>query len=135
MLISQQLGDGSYRMVDNNGNVIFHVGLASAQTYDYAIAASATVQTAQSGTGNYAPGNVLTLRAGSDGTQPQFTVTHTKAVFASVVSGGTGGTPGAVTITGTTGTGTKFQCTGTIGEDGILAGGLTVSVAGDYTVN
>lgn len=135
MFITQQLGDGSYRLVDGQGNVVFHVGLASAPTYEYATAASATVQTSQSGTGNYAPGNILTLRAGSDGIQPTFLVTHTKVVFASVVNGGTGGTPGAATFVGTTGTGTPFQGTGTIGGDGVLAGAVTISVNGDYTTN
>jgi hypothetical protein len=40
-----------------------------------------------------------------------------------------------VTLTGTTGTGTKFQATGTINGSGVLTGALVVSVAGDYTVN
>lgn len=57
---------------------------------------------------------------------------HMKALTATVVAGGTGGTNGAVTVTGTTGTGTKFQATGTI-TGNALAGPLVVSVAGDYT--
>ncbi len=58
----------------------------------------------------------------------------TKVLTATVVSGGTGGTPGAVTLTGTTGTGTKVQCTGTINGSGVLTGALVVTVAGNYTV-
>ena len=54
---------------------------------------------------------------------------------ATVVAGGTGGTPGAVTITGTTGTGTKFQATGTISGGGALTGPLVVTVAGSYTAD
>ena len=65
----------------------------------------------------------------------QYKVTHTKVLAAVVTAGGTGGTPGAVTITGTTGTGTKFQATGTINGGGVLAGALVVTVVGDYTVN
>jgi hypothetical protein len=95
-------------------------------------AVSGVVATA--GTG-HVPGDVLTLAGGTSTTAAKVTVSHTKAVSATVVAGGTGGTPGAVTITGTTGTGTKFQATGTIGGDGILAGALVVSVAGDYAVN
>lgn len=94
--------------------------------------ASATVNAA--GTG-YVPGDTITPTGGTFTGAPLITVTHTKAVSATVVAGGTGGTPGAVTITGTTGTGTKFQCTGTINGSGILTGALVVSVAGDYTVN
>lgn len=62
------------------------------------------------------------------------TATHIKVVSAVVNAGGSGGTPGAVTITGTTGTGTKFQATGTINGSGVLTGALVVTVPGDYTV-
>lgn len=68
------------------------------------------------------------------GVKTLLTATHIQAVSATVNAGGTGGTPGAVTITGTTGTGTKFQATGTISAGGVLTGPLTVTVAGDYTV-
>lgn len=61
------------------------------------------------------------------------TATHLKVITAVVNAGGTGGTNGAVTITGTTGTGTKFQATGTIAGNA-LTGPLVVTVAGDYTV-
>lgn len=61
------------------------------------------------------------------------TATHLKVMTAVVNAGGTGGTNGAVTITGTTGTGTKFQATGTIAGNA-LTGPLVVTVAGDYTV-
>jgi hypothetical protein len=74
-----------------------------------------------------------TLFAG--GSKARVTATHIKAISATVVTGGTGGTPGAVTITGTTGTGTKFQATGVISAGGVLQGPLTVTVAGDYTAN
>ncbi|TAL08057.1 MAG: hypothetical protein EPO02_13780 [Nitrospirae bacterium] len=86
------------------------------------------------GTG-YVPADTITIAGGDYTTPAVLTVTDTKVITATVVAGGTGGTPGAVTITGTTGTGTKFQATGTITAGGILSGALTVSVAGDYTVN
>lgn len=66
---------------------------------------------------------------------PVATVTHTQVITAAVVDGGTGATPGDVTLTGSTGTGTPFQCTGTIDGDGVLSGDLVVTVAGNYTVN
>lgn len=91
-----------------------------------AIAAAGTV---------YAPGDTITGAGTGVATGPVFLVTDTQAVSAAVVAGGTGGTPGAVTLTGTTGTGTKFQATGTINGSGVLTGALVVSVAGDYTVN
>lgn len=62
------------------------------------------------------------------------TVTHIKVVSAAVNAGGTGGTPGAVTVTGADGTGTPFQATGTINGSGVLTGPLVVTVPGDYTV-
>lgn len=86
------------------------------------------------GTG-YAPADTIVPAGGTFTGSPLITVTHTKAITATVVAGGTGGTPGAVTITGTTGTGTKFQATGTINGGGVLTGALVVTVAGDYTVN
>lgn len=137
MYIAQQTADGAYQIVDQNGVIYFRVGNAAAPTYSHAVAASATVQTAQSGSGSYAPGNVLHTTGGT-GTNPveaTFTVTHTKVITAVVNAAGSGGTPGAATFTGTTGTGTKFQCTGTIEAGGTLTGALVVSVAGDYTVN
>ena len=116
----------SSRPLDDGALTVLELELAN-QTL-----ASCTVNAA--GTG-YAPAQVITLAGGTYSTAAALTVTHTKAISASVVAGGTGGTPGAVTLTGTTGTGTKVQATGTIGADGILAGALVVTVAGDYTVN
>lgn len=96
---------------------------------------SGTIADAQSGSGSYAPADVLTT-TGNTGTEPTFTVTHTKVMTAVVNDVGAGGTPGLTTFTGTSGTGTKFQCTGTIEAGGTLTGAtLTVTVAGDYTVN
>lgn len=52
---------------------------------------------------------------------------------ATVVSAGSGGTPGAVTLTGTTGVGTVFQATGTIAADGTLSAITGITVPGNYT--
>ncbi len=93
------------------------------------------VQTAQSSTGSYAPGDTLT---GTGGTGTQFIVpiTHTKVVGTpTVAAAGASGTPGTATVTGTTGTGTKFQATVTISGGGAISSVDTLSVVGDYTVN
>ncbi len=88
--------------------------------------------TGAAGLNNYYPGDVVF--GTSTPTPGQYLVTNTKAVSATVVAGGTGGTNGACTATGTTGTGTKFQASGTV-TGGILGGALTIAVAGNYTVN
>lgn len=50
-----------------------------------------------------------------------------------IAAAGSGGSNGAVTLTGTTGTGTKFQLTGTI-AGGVLTAISAVSVIGSYSV-
>ena len=55
-------------------------------------------------------------------------------VSATVNAGGSGGTNGAVTITGTTGTGARFTARGTISA-GALSGALTITNPGSYTVD
>lgn len=82
----------------------------------------------------YVPGDSVTLTGGSATTNAVLVITDTKVISATVNAGGSGGSNGAVTITGTTGTGTPFQATGTI-SGGALTGALVVTVAGDYTVN
>lgn len=51
---------------------------------------------------------------------------------AAVTAGGTGGTSGTQTVTGTTGTGTKFQASVTV-TSGAITAVLSISVAGNYT--
>jgi hypothetical protein len=53
---------------------------------------------------------------------------------ATVNAAGSGGTNGLVTITGTTGTGTKFTARGLIAA-GALTGPLTIVSSGSYTVD
>lgn len=56
-------------------------------------------------------------------------------IGAAIVDAGTGGTPGAATVTGTTGTGTKFQQPVTIGAGGgVESIDGPPSIAGAYTV-
>lgn len=54
-------------------------------------------------------------------------------VSATVVNAGTGGTAGAQTITGTTGTGTKFQASVTV-TAGAISAINSITVQGSYTV-
>lgn len=86
------------------------------------------------GTG-YVPNDTITLAGGTATTNGILTVTHTQAVSATIAAAGTGGTPGAATVTGTTGTGTKFQAAVTIGAGGTISSVDSISLAGDYTVN
>lgn len=95
---------------------------------------TATVVTAQSSTGSYAPSDVLEF-AGGEGELARVTVTNTKVQSATVAAAGTGGTPGTQTVTGTTGTGTKFQATVTVSGGGAISSVDSISVAGNYTVN
>lgn len=83
--------------------------------------------------GVYAPGNVLTA-SGDTGTEPTFTVTHTRVHSAAIAAGGSGGTNGAAVVTGTTGTGTKFQANVTI-TGGAISAVNSIQDGGDYTVN
>lgn len=53
---------------------------------------------------------------------------------ATIVSAGSGGTPGAATLTGTTGTGTQFQIAATIGAGGTVIALGAVTVPGNYSV-
>ena len=123
-------------LVEAPKTAIYPANALTALTYTGDItAASATVAAPQSGSGSYAPGDVLTV-TGNTGTEPTFNVTDTEVVSVVINAVGSGGTPGLTTFTGTTGTGTKFQFTATIAGDGTLTGATpTLTVAGDYTVN
>jgi len=95
---------------------------------------SATPQAA--GTSGWNVGDTLTMPAGANVVTPAvLQVASTKVAAApTIVSGGSGGANGAVTLIGTTGTGTRFQATGTI-AGGILTGVTALTVPGNYTVN
>ena len=85
------------------------------------------------GTG-YAPADTITLAGGTQTSPVGVTVATTRVLAAAVVAGGTGGTNGTQTVTGTTGTGTKFQASVTIAGNAITAV-LSILVAGVYSVN
>lgn len=54
---------------------------------------------------------------------------------ATVVSAGTGGTPGMQLLTGTTGTGTKFTAYAYVGASGSIVGPVLIWNQGNYSVN
>lgn len=87
------------------------------------------------GAGVYAPNDIVTLTGGVQSIPASLIVTTTKVVSASIAAPGTGGTPGSATVTGTTGTGTKFQATVTISGGGVITSVDAISLAGSYTVN
>lgn len=85
------------------------------------------------GTG-YAPGDTIAIAGGTAAPPAVLAVTHTKVVAAAIVSGGSGGTDGTQTVTGTTGTGTRFQASVTV-SDGAITDIVSITTAGDYTAN
>jgi len=82
----------------------------------------------------YAPADTITLTGGSFTTAAVLTVTDTKLVSATVNNAGSTCSGSSGTLTGTTGTGTKFQIAATY-SGGVVSGLGAISVAGDYTVN
>lgn len=120
-------------VVTLNGGV--PVNGAATVSVDTTKLVSATINAA--GTAMVAGTTVLTLVAvgGTMGTAPTLTVATTKVVSATVAAAGSGGTPGTQTVTGTTGTGTKFQASVTVDGGGTVTAVLSITVAGNYTVN
>ncbi len=90
----------------------------------------ANVERAHNGLGSYAPGDTITLPGGVI-----ISVDSTKVSVATVSTPGTGGTPGPATVTGTTGTGTKFEALVSISGGGAITSVDSITVAGSYTVN
>lgn len=133
---SQYMEEGDHRMVYvPAGCVISCVSAFSGEVPGAAV--SATV--VNPGTsGSYVPGtDVLTALGDSGSALATFHVTDTKVLTAHSNASylGSGGTTGAITLEGTSGTGTKFQATGTVSGGALVAGSLVVTVAGDYTAN
>lgn len=83
----------------------------------------------------YAPGDTIALTGGVASVQPMLRVATTQLVAVAIAFRGGGGTPGAAVLTGTTGTGTKFQLNVTISAGGELATINSIAVAGDYSAN
>lgn len=109
-------------------------GTAAAFNVASAKAISGTIFSVQSGAGSYAPGDTLTIVGGTHSASSVFTVATTGVLSATIAAGGTGGTTGIQTVTGTTGTGTKFQASVTI-AGGVITAVNSILVVGNYTVN
>jgi hypothetical protein len=105
------LTSGSFAVVINGTAAIKHVGVKNGNPADL----QATITPA---------GATLTDRS---------SVVNSAVTGATVVAGGSGGTNGTQTVTGTTGTGTKFQASVTVASGAITAV-LSITVAGSYTV-
>ena len=87
------------------------------------------------GVGNAVPGDVLTMGGGAIVSAPTFTVSHTQlGAIPTIAAAGAACANGPATVTGTTGTGTKFQCSVTI-AGGIITAVNSIVFAGDYTAN
>lgn len=94
---------------------------------------SAAVNAAGSG---YVPADTITAAGGTFSTAGVLTVATTKvSATPGIVNAGTAGTPGAAVVTGTTGTGTKFQANVTIAAGGTISSVNSIAVAGSYTAN
>jgi hypothetical protein len=85
------------------------------------------------GTG-YVPGDTITLAGGTASTAAVITVASTQVVSATVAAAGTGGVDGSAVVTGTTGTGAKFQASVTI-AGGVITAVNGITFGGNYTVN
>lgn len=115
------------------------VSFTSVLATPYTTAQFAGPATAQSGAGSYAPGDLLTLVGGASvETAAVFEANATKVTSASVNNAGSGGTTGACTVVGTTGTANGrtgiFHVSGTV-VGGQLTGPLSVDRPGDYSSN
>ena len=84
---------------------------------------------------DYEAGDTIALTGGTQTTPAELTVVTTKVVSAAISNAGAGGTPGPAVVTGTGGTGTKFQAIVTIDGTGVIISVNSISVAGSYTVN
>ena len=82
---------------------------------------------------NYQPNDFITLSGGSAVVRAVVQIATIRIKAASIITGGGGGTPGVQTLTGTTGTGTKFQASVTINGSGIVTAINSITVQGSYT--
>ena len=82
----------------------------------------------------YAPADTVHLAGGTQTSAPVVTVQSTTVVSATIANAGTGGANGAAVVTGTTGTGAKFQANVTI-AGGAITSVDSIALGGAYTVN
>lgn len=84
----------------------------------------------------YVPGNTIHLTGGTQTTAAVLTVTATQVVSATVQAAGSGGPPGTnQTVSGTTGTGTKFTASVFIDGAGGIGSVNSIIFGGTYTTN
>ena len=84
----------------------------------------------------YVPSDTVVFAGGTHSSTANGTVTKTQVSGTpTLVAVGTGGTPGTQIVTGTTGTGTKFQLSVTVSGGGTISSINSVLVAGSYTTN
>lgn len=119
------------------GDVITLTGGTFSEAMQLTVASTALVSAAVNAAGSgYVPADTITAAGGTFSTAAVLAVATTKvSAVPTVVNAGTGGTPGSATVTGTTGTGTKFQATVTIEAGGTIQSVDALTVAGSYTVN
>jgi Ubiquitin-activating enzyme E1 FCCH domain len=85
---------------------------------------------------SYVPGNTITLAGGTSSVPAVVTVARTEVVGIPIIhNNGSGGTPGNQIVSGTTGTGRKFQLNVTISGGGNLSSINSVADPGSYTAN
>lgn len=82
----------------------------------------------------FVPADTVTLAGGNQASPASVTVDKTKVSSAAIFHAGSGGTDGPATVTGTTGTGTKFRALVNI-TGGAIDQVLGVSHGGLYSVN
>ena len=82
----------------------------------------------------YAPNDTITLAGGTFVTAAVVRITTTTVISATVQTAGTGGNSGTVTMSGSTGTGTRFKALCTTGGSGLI-NVVSISLNGSYTVN
>jgi hypothetical protein len=88
---------------------------------------------------SYTPGSeIINFGGGTTPSPARLLIVSTQlspTVLPTIAAAGSSGTPGACVLTGTTGTGTKFQINSTIGGGGGLSSIGSIVVGGSYTVN
>jgi hypothetical protein len=86
------------------------------------------------GVHSWAPGETAPFTGGT-GDPGQITIKTTEIMSATVVAGGTGGTPGYALVTGTTGVGVPFEANVTINSSGQISAVNSIYYGGLYTTN
>ena len=84
----------------------------------------------------YVPGDTVVFAGGTHSSAAGGAIAATQVSGTpTVVAAGSGGTPGTQIVTGTTGTGTRFQLSVTVSGGGAISSINSVLVAGSYTTN